>query len=568
MAKGRAEFEVQAQRDERWVTEDIRDSEEAARGAAQGILSRGSCQAVRIVKCWERADGSVTETVVFNETRAVKDPKVTISQIDDAPLCRKTSEYYRLESRSTMSRLLRKYLEKLFITPTELIYNHKALSRFQEADSLFPSAVDRVATLQARASGEDSKARREEIFKAVTQMTQRARKAAENSDLAKIKGSEFGQLPARVAKIAPPDQVEFFTLVALSRDLMTFQSWLGKLDRLVELTRLDQDGAMVGLIDGVIADLIGVPAALQEMLGYQRNLGDALCAMADLSEGRFTPEQSDARDQIAALSPLLAAGRLEETKKTLLDRLFRQLAGGQPLSRQDPSKEGDVFRQVAERLLRPDGLLGGPEAAAALTKRYVFMLEGGGPTALRKAIGGTVSAVPNRIFQIVYLTELTASSLGEELSKDIVAVLTDVVRVDDIDALVGRSVPPKEKMTRVVRLYDRIGSTAALPERERAGMRDHLDSLLCEYLKRERIIERLDDPKARLRDRTTRLLDFCAAGVLPAQSRAQTLARDRVIAILRQPSFEQHFIEGVTDPNQCKEMLVGLHGLLVRGGFR
>ncbi len=569
MASGRADFEIQVLRNNHWITEEYRETELAARAIAKNILAKRECQGVRVVKNWTRADGVVTETILLTEMAGTSAPtNVTIVSIETAPYCRKTSEYYRLESRSTINRLFRKYIEQVYLTPTELIHNYKALKKVQEIDTLFPSAVDRVATLQARTNGEEPRGRRDEVYRAVAKMTTRARQADEHPSLPRLKGDDFEKILERIERFAAPADVNFYSLVVLSRDLVERRNWLAKLERLVELTNPDQRAEVLALLDGVIADLLGVPSALQDVLGTQRNLAEALCAIADLCEGRFDSEKSDARNQIAILGPLLAGGRLEETRRALMERLLRQLASSQPLNRHDPSREREAFREVARRLFRPDGLMGGAETAEALTRRFVFLGESGGQAGLRQAVSGVVATLSDPLFAVTYLLDLAASSLGESLTQEIFGTLRSLIGVKDINLLVPPAWPVKDKLLRVTRLYDAIELATALPESERHGLLERLDALLSGYIKREGIIEKLDDPSANLRDRATRLLEFCAARVLPPTSRAQAVARERIVALLRQPNFEERFIEGIGSLARCEEALRGLHALLARGGFR
>jgi hypothetical protein len=567
MAAGRASYEIQALHDGHWLTQDIRETENSARSLAAKVLAKHTCQGVRVVKNWQRADGMVTENVIYTEMRSVEAPKVTIVPIDDAPMCQKAHDYYRLESRITINRLFRKYLEKAVLTPTELIHNYRELKRVQDVDTLFPAAVDRVATIQARVAGGEARTRRDGIYHKVAELTQRARTAEEHAGLPTLKGNDFGKVVSKVERIVVPDEVGFYSLVALSRDLVEHRNWLGKLDRLVELTDPGQRDEVIALLDGVIADVLGVPAALQDILGYQRSLAQALCSIADLCEGHFAAETSDARDQIAVLGPLIAKGRLEETRKSLMGRLLQQLSGAQPLNRADPSREREAFGEVARRLFRPEGFLGGPPTAEALTRRYLYLIEEGGKAALRQSVGGVVSLISDAHFGVVYLVDLAASALGEELMPQILGALRQVVRVDHIDDLVAPAWPLRDKLLRVTRLYDYIGGSSSLPQAERAELQDSLDSLLVAFLKRERIVERLDDPAAPLRDRATRLMEFCAAHVLPAASRAQSLTRERVVALIRQPNFEQHYIDGISNPAQAETMLRNLHALMARAGF-
>jgi hypothetical protein len=212
--------------------------------------------------------------------------------------------------------------------------------------------------------------------------------------------------------------------------------------------------------------------------------------------------------------------------------------------------------------------LGGPPTDEALTRRFVFLQEAGGQAGLRQAVGGVVTNLADPLHGVTYLLELAASGLGGDLSKEILAGLFGIVRVDDLDELAPQGWPPKDKLLRITRIYDSIQASVALAESDRTRLLECLDRVLSLYIKRERIIEKLDDPSAHLRDRTVRLLEFCAARVLPPASKAQGVARERVVALLKQPNFEVHFINGIANPARCEEALRGLHALLARGGFR
>src|SRR5579862_8052886 len=147
MNAGRSGFEIHAYRDEHWVLEETRETEGTARQIAKAILNKPRVGGIRIVKTWKRGDGQVTENTIYEEMRAASEPVVTIVPIESAPFCTQLDDFYKLESRMTVGRLLRKYVEQVFLTPTELMHNHKALKKFQDAESLYPSAVDRVATV-------------------------------------------------------------------------------------------------------------------------------------------------------------------------------------------------------------------------------------------------------------------------------------------------------------------------------------------------------------------------------------------------------------------------------------
>lgn len=569
MSGGRAEFEILALRDERWVLEETRETESAARQVSKGILNKPRVGGVKIVKSWKRADGQVTETVIMEETRAVTDAPVTIVPIDEAPQCTQLNDFYKLDSRLTMSRLLRKYVEQVFLTPTELLHNYKALKKFQDADSLYPSAVDRVATVQAKASGSDAKARRDELHKFAAQASARVRKVEESGSLPELKGTDFKAAYERIKRSAPPDEAAYNALVVLCRDLVQHRDWLAKLARIAELIQPDGDEEILTLFDRVMADLIATPAALQDILGQHRNLGAALNAIIELHDTGVPAEKSDAREDIAKIGPLIANGRMRETRISLIERLCRQLGSPQPLSKNDPSKEKDTIKEVVAKLFRANGILGGPDAAAAMTRRYVYLQEGGGLTALKNSVGGVCASMKDLLDRVIYLLELAKSELGKDLRETISTQLSQLIEVNDLSSLAPGAKDVTEKLLAVKRIFETLkgeGAKGLAPE-EQQRLVERLDTLLAEFIKREGIIEKLDNPAAPLRDRAMRLVEFCGSGILP-DGRALRAARERVVTHLRQPNFDRAFIEGLTDPAKTAELLRDFHGRLVRAGFR
>src|SRR5271154_1685684 len=155
MSGGRQGFEIHAYRDDHWVLEDTRETESLARQLAKTTLGKPKVGGVRIVKTWRRGDGQAPERTIHEEMRGAPEPIVAIVPIESAPFCADLNDCYKFESRLTVGRLLRKYVEQVFLTPTELMHNFKALKKFQEAETLYPSAVDRVASLQAKVANVD-----------------------------------------------------------------------------------------------------------------------------------------------------------------------------------------------------------------------------------------------------------------------------------------------------------------------------------------------------------------------------------------------------------------------------
>lgn len=565
MASNRASFDIQVMKGGRWVTETVCDDEKEAIGIAKRFLLDKKCEGARALRSWTRSDGTMTEQEIFSETRTVRDDgPIRIVQVDSAPpKCEAPNDYSGLQSRMLMNRIFRTYLDKQFVTPTELIHNYREMKRLQDKDTLLPSAVDRVAFLQTREGEQQSRDRRDEIFKSVDRMSARARRA-EGLKLPKLKGS-FKELCDSVADLAADqDEADYLAMVVLARELVEIRNWMGKLERLCALAVEDSDPHRLTLLDGVIADVLGANVT-QDLLGQLPSLAAAIIAMFDLTEGTMTIEGGAATEVIGMLNLLFKDKKLPGSRLCLIDRAHRQLKSANPLYRNDETRESDAFVQVLRRLLVPSGLLYGPETADAMTTRYMRRVVEGGAAGRRAAIMGTFSAMPDRAYGVVYLCELARTDFAKDLGDDALGLLDRVLESRAIGELCLRTLNAKERMLRAT-LAHRALLASPFPEAIKTKLADHIDRILEKYVIDEQIVEKLDHHESSLRDRAVRLVQFCAAGVLP-EGRAMTRARQRILSLLRQPSFDAHFVDGIDDPVRAQKALRDFHQLLVRAGF-
>ena len=565
MAAGRESFEVQVLKDGRWATETIAYKEDEARTLAKKFLANKKCEGAKIVRNWLRSDGTMVESEIFCESRTIKDDgPVRIVPIDSVPeeKCETPEDFMGVSSRNVVNRVFRNYLDKAFLTPTELMHNFKELKRLQEKDNLVPSAVDRVAQLQTKDGDQDSKSRGQEIFKSIDEISARARRV-ETMKLPKLEGS-FSQVLAKIGAMGEKEDVEYLAMVVLSRDLVNVRNWVGKLERLCTLAVEDTDPHAIEMLDGVIADVLG-SNVVQDVLGWQPGLGAAIIAMFDLAEGKLPPAKSDAGESAEILNRLFAERKLPVSRGVLLDRAHRQIRSPNPLFRNEAGKELDEFKRLIGRTLTATGFAWGSETADALTSRYTRMVEQGGAAGRKAAIDGVFRAMPDRATGLMYLCDMAKSSFVPEHYDDIVACLELVYMARGIGELCLRTLPPKERMIRATNAHKAVMASAFDPELKKK-VADFIDGVLERYLIDEQIVEKLDHHESSLRDRAVRLVQFCAAGVLP-EGRAMTRARQRILALLRQPNFDAHFVDGFTDPLKAQKALRDFHQLLVKAGF-
>lgn len=551
-------FEIQVLADKNWVIAELATDEGRAKAFADNLLQTGNHSAVRVVRDYRRADGLHTETVIQEKKAPERGgTDLSLAPIAEAPLCRELADFYGPEARLTMGRLLRKYLDEVVVTPSELLYDHKEMKRFGDKDRLLFSAIDRVALLQSVASNEDFKSRRDFLNASWDQMVIRAREAAARKLAA---GKTLAEM------LAAADGDAYLLRVLMAQKLLEARSWFGKLDLLLGWAGEEVAKAHMEAMDGVVADIVVSAQFIQDLLGFQPNLGSALCSLADLAEGKAQPAKFSP-PCFAPLNALFASGRLPQARQVLLARVARELGGTNPLSRTEPKLEFEMFHRVAHRLISHAGVLGGTASAEALLQRSARVHSA--PSA-NVAQNFLLSALNDTCLRVQFLVALARSPIAASMGSAVTDELIQRVRkCADIDGWLPRSVAPRDRMAALTRANEALmaATDMDMDEEVRLDLAARIDEVLAKYLVDEGVIEKIDKPDDPLAMRAIRMVKFCGSGVL-IKGKSLNLAKQRVIDHLRQPQFEEKFLASVPDPGQGEKHLREFHKLLVESGFR
>lgn len=559
MSGSKTSYEIQVLADKNWVIAEMAPDEAKAKAFAENLLQAGNHAAVRVVKDFERIDGTHSETVILEKKAAEKaagDPQLTT--ITEAPACSALDDFYAQPCRTTMGKLLRKYLDEALVTPFELLHDAKEMKRFGDKGNLLFSAIDRVASLQAKATGEDAKARKEFLDRSWEELGKRARDFA----------AKKPKPPATFAEAMAAARGDAFSLRAhMTLALLEKRSWFGKLDLLLAwAAEPDAKGNMTE-IDAVIADLTVPAQVIQDLLGFQSNLAAALCQIVSLTEGaaeaaKFAPQT------FTDLNKLFADGALVNSREVLMGRVVREAGGTNPLSRNDPSQEYEMFHKLLCRLVDRDRVVGGPPMAEALLQRGARVLNSGGasvsaPQALQLLLG----ALSDGCVRLQFLLTLAGSNLGRSMGEVLTEILdAHVARSTHIDQWVPVRLAPPARMAALNNANKLLRACPHLVDEFRKTLADKVDDVMVRYLTTEEIIEKVDKPDDPLAMRAIRLVKFCGSGVL-IEGKSLNMAKARVVEHLRQKQFEEKFVASMPDPSQGEKHLRDFHRLLVECGF-
>ncbi len=566
-------FEVQVRIGSRWTVQNLTPDKWAAQREAKALLASGQFDAVQVLEQRIRRNGRIAEKVVFEaEGEGRPEPPVNVVPVDWAPVCETLDDFYAFPSRKTIGRLLRKYLDKHVITPTELLHNITHLRLVQRQESLIGQAVARVATLQSEKTGQNPSERNSRLYWAVDRMVARAQDC--NAVRRFVPDLREKRMPAFYQVLAPQvpaHELPFVLRATVAACLSGGSSWVGKLDSLFELVppgpAFDRDSAV--LVDEILAEILDGANGVQEMLGARGNLGRALIALVDLSAGRAT--NASGGTDLTRLNKIMAANPMPCTREVLFERVARELGSTKPLTRDQGEDDSGLFATFMEATVAAGPgygrLAGGTPLAEAVTKRGVLMAQrmvqsGAIPQGLEQVL----REIPSRVGQLQYLVDLMEAPYGQDILPDVIGAIRHVL---DVTRSAAELLPDSDKPLDVLKAsgaMQRAFLRAKLPDQWRQRFVERVDMLVCRYVQQERVIATLDPRDQPLNLRTRRLLEICARGILQ-EGQALEILRDRIRDRLRSPNFVEHYVEGV--PAEGREQAVrDLHALVQRAGLR
>ena len=557
-------FEVRVQRGERWIIHSAFDGEKEAVNEAEKLL-KTKVSAVRVVRDWERADGRHIEKVLLEKQGAGEDDDkdVRVSAIEDAPLCDSDNDLLQSESRATINRLLRKYFEQEILTPCEVMYNYQNLRKLMFHDTLMPTAVDKVAGIHAKATDGDHIEAMNKLHGAIEQLAARAREV-EKVDLPAFEDATISEVRDEIRRLNLAEDTDFLTMVALTRVLSSSRNWVGKLDLALKVKGDEKDEAARKLLDDVIADILGSPVALKELLGSSRSFGDAVILHIDLALGRARGNRGSADDILELLNPLFGSGLLATSQEALFDYIVRELRSANSLTRHE--SDPDPLVGILDRLVSEKGVVYGAPMVSALAERGARLRNVGGPRAMIDGVAEINGRMGPNCRKMAWLLAVMNSGIVEDFGDEVFDMLVDTVKdMRALRAFCDSDAKPRDKMATVTVMNDAL-QASKLSDEQKQRIGDKLDEGLADYLVREKVIERIDNPSLHLRKRAYMLVQFCSSGVL-IEGKSASMARKRVVGYLKQPNFTDKLVDDIKDMTAKEGTIRDFYALLQRSGF-
>ncbi|WP_259782026.1 cyclic nucleotide-binding domain-containing protein [Aestuariispira ectoiniformans] len=464
-------FEVQTQSEGRWTIDSVHDQERGALKIAGTLVQAGQFDAIRVVREDEKR---AKPEVIFEEACQRKEGKLTIATVETAPPCKTIDDFYAVDARLALGRLLRHYTARELLTPLELLFNHNHLRLVMRNSDLYDRGVQKIASMQARISEENYQDRVDFLYKTTKEICDRAGQ----TDPTSKKGTDSDLSP--LAQLAEETQGkidnEYAILSALAKELGQQGGWEDKLIVLLDHLESDYGRNLQEHLDGAIAEICDNAEALKDLLGPHEHQLAAMQTLAGICTGRWETDRWTTK-ALERLAKALTRFILPYTRTVMMERVaayFRRSG------RIGVGKVTDAAAlTLLASILRQDmGFAGGPNMAEALTLRALSALsqneEDLSPV---RCLEQVCRLLPNKMARLGYLFDMLYSRFGrrnlDALTTTVIDVLTEAIKTpplfpsdiatnpqkleqtkDSLLARLDQSVTPKEVKAEIRQLFD------------------------------------------------------------------------------------------------------------------
>ena len=568
-------FEILALHGDTWQIDATVNKKSEIEEVASQILGESGVGGVRVVHDSILIEKSINdleeEDFVFEKIKDAVQEKIFVGEIDTAPKCEVADDLLKPDALTTLNRLFRKYLDKNNITAMEVIHNGKEIKRLNDADTLVPSAVGKVAKIQSENSDASSNERRDILFEFMQEITNKANQAEERG-LPAIKKTSFTEAISELKKTASEGELQYLLNVIIAKELIDTRSYWGKLLQTIRWASDLDDPGVEAALDRFVADILANNSVIQDLLGDQLDLGSAVIEMLDLGSGSLETGELDELQEEgmewtkAKLNQIMARPSFKISQLILLERAEQQIAVSGKLSKEGETGEQERFKSILDRVITKDEVLGGAQMAEALTERQTRLINKGGLTGLKEAINTLIPSLRSPARKIALLLSLATSKMAEDKLEQFIQehIETLLIKPSSISGIVSPDLPPNRKMEQITSSFYQI-ENSQLEQALKDKITARLDDILASYLEESKIIEKIDNPSRPMHLRAMMLVGMCQSEMLP-RGKASNIARDVITKHLKKPDFNTELVAQV-DEAEKDNVIARFQSQLKRAGI-
>jgi len=225
-------YNVEVRDGDRWTVYTDAPAKGAAIQQAQKLLSTGQFDGAKVTE--DR--GQSQEILVWQEEGKRAAKALSIVPVEEAYLCRTLDDFYKLDSRLAIGRVLRQYLDQQVLTPLELLTDKVHLSTLMRNDQLVMKAKQAIATVQVKGTDQTAMVRLKFLEQMIAKIVARTDLSPEAAKLLPVlKSKGIAGVAEQMAAAVSDDNRDYIMLSAVSQYMAQHSDWEGKLELLLDL---------------------------------------------------------------------------------------------------------------------------------------------------------------------------------------------------------------------------------------------------------------------------------------------------------------------------------------------
>ena len=454
------------------------------------------------------------------------------------PPCTKAEDIYSRPAKTAIGRLLSEFLTQNKLTPTELLHRADMLKKLEATGTLLQYAVQQTAI--ARAAAERIPV--QEIIKTlndiVSDVYDRAFQDKRDNVFPDVKPEKFAAL---ATKLAARDNGLYVLNGAVAKHLRDANSWDEKAVRLIRLmdtTQPENPGGelLAGAGDTIIAEMLHIAAAVQDVIGPRENFGEAVVALINLFLGIEQAGQYGKDQGLGLLARYFAAGKLRLSQRSVAERIIAEILSLKRLRTDSYDNELKMLRRIIALVTPGIGeMLPRDDLMAALelrSKRFVAL------DCLNECLSNTV--LPDeKLDWLFFADECIVGEQNKQALAD--AAIRIVMGTELKDQFCSPRIAMSKRLRRLAYLNGRAHQ-CGFHESAKRNIADILDAIALAVAVHAKLFEIIDAKPVTPVEKMLTILQLFAAGTF-TEGRLSAKARDAVVGYLSQPDFMAGYIE-------------------------
>lgn len=368
------EFEVETKKDNRWIIECLSPDERDAKRVANAYLSRPGVQAVKVTRLRSMFTGFTTRSVIYEcDARDLSDAdKMSVnSNCEGAPYCTSREDLANYDSRYVIRRMLKSFLNRHAITPSELIYSWQWQRKINDAGAYVNSAISVVGRYQA---DKTSPAERSKALADIVTSQERACREypALRHRLAEFDANHPDQWFESVKSLFGEYEQDIIFMGAIVTHLSQMSGYYSKLTYVLSVLDKPYPSDLSYLLEGLCTDLLMEGDIIRELFPNYMCRGEFLTEYASFMTGDSEPKG----ELLRVIHNLRTKSNLRQLEKVLKNHLIREISIRKPFDHRDDLQDDFWLDRLVTVLnigtKEQITFWGGAEVEEALSERTMF----------------------------------------------------------------------------------------------------------------------------------------------------------------------------------------------------